>query len=341
MAQITNGSIAEARKKDLYDHVSFDALYGYNEPIGGLRDAGNRMFSQVITEGVCFWKEMMTRNMNPTEIKMHNGASFDTTMSPGTPYWAEIVQKTENDPTQIAFTLIEYVDSIDVTPEEPEEMVKILRSYIDLGLYPLVASPLSFSNICACFEKYEEVKPNFNIIGTVVDVNLVGNRIFLTVMWTFEFANAYRAEAFSYGFATASMTSMVQTPAPWREANMNEVTNIGVPVLTLQPHTAHASVLSYATGGSDVLNELIVSGGFDLKYINFLMEQLHEAKTMLDTPKAAAPVQHEPASTVVPEPNGVPVHDASKDDLFGRRMHLYDSIPNLDEDDEPDPFSLI
>lgn len=338
MAEITNGISPEEmhnrRKKDLYNHVSFDSLYSYNACIMSIRELSKKLFTQYIMAGIEQWK-------NKLKTYGFTGAHYGTDPSDVDNELVAIPIKEyqegmeeESSSRAIYFSLVEMVESYDIMHRKPNVLYDRLHSYIELGLYPLVSAPMSEEDAYASFEKYDSLTPGRTIMGTIVEVlqqGVDGERLVALVMWNPDFVESYSLELLMSKAGDLRLRDLLKTPSAWVDSDDNSITNFGVPIYEYTPMRMGLSNITYVDGYSDYLNEAVVTGHLKLDFVDQLCAKLKDSSALMSALNQSA--KETPVEEPAPAITDVPVEDASVSDDFGHKLRLYSSDEPFDEDE--------
>lgn len=330
--------LVDKRRHHLYNHVEIDTLYQYNPVITELNRVSRSFFAQYITNGVKYWTDRL-QNLGfvGTNYGLVKG-------DPNEIYFIPIKKRENLDPEdtfdKIGFSIMEIVDPYDVHSEvkEFQEQLDRLRTFIDLGLYPLVAEPMTEKQMFYGFEKYDNVTEGRPIIGTIVDINSFAevdrNHLVATIMWNPEFLNRYHLELVLSKAGTLKMVDLVMTPDVWKDREVVSVTNVGIPVYQYSPMRQTVEEIITVDGFQDYINEAVATGNITLDFVSSLL------KSTVETLGQIAQNQKEvPHEETEPAKQDIPTEDASEKDLFGHRLRLYDEdFGDMGISDDPSDF---
>lgn len=320
MADIVNGAKPVDRKKELYNKVGFNDLYGYNAAIENLFGISQKFFGTIITETIVGFS-------NPKVVEERDGfirLKLDLRK--------QVADDAET-PDSVYFSRISIVDPIDggaVTDDELER----LRDYIRLGLYPLVTKPSSFGELIDNFEKYDNCDEGSTQIGTVVEVldNELGGHDAI-VLWDPYFTRTTDPSVFRAYRGHLTVAGFVPTPDCWKNPDAMVKTDIGVPMYSYTPNTSSLNTINNVPRMVEFLNEAVVTGFLKLGFVDNLMAMNTEAIKM-KAESVQKTIAKAPESDPEPMDNDVPVEDAETTDDFGHRLHLYDSDYPIHPDSE-------
>ena len=345
MAEITNKVKKIDRKKDLYDHVSFDELYSYNQPISNLRELSRKLFTQYIMSGVQHWRNELgfAKGYLGVDFGLFRGdTEHELFTVPIVDLKDEFVGDA-NAPTELAFSVIEIVEPFDVVYSKEHEGTRLtseLKSFIDLGLYPLVVSPMRESEIYDSFEKYDDVVHGYAAIGTIVDINEFpeGDSVIhyvATIMWDPNYGRETTKELILSKNGYLVLRNLVRTPTQWREPNENLVTNFGIPIYEYQAMRSDLAIINNVDGFNAYINEAVVTGHLDLDFVRSALNMATATAEKVNEQHQAIMSGAKWQKDLTPQSPSVDVIDASENDDFGHRLHLYDEpmTPDTDDDD--------
>lgn len=323
MADIVNGKKMD-RKKDLYNHVSFGDLYGYNAPIKSLLDLSKTMFTKYIESGIEHWKKWLathplsTFGHQPFEIAI-DGGIFRV---PITNY--REAEDEETGPKEVLFSVEQIIDPYDIVMprENLEACVKRLREYISIGLYPLVCAPMSEDQVYRSYEKYDECAPGRDIVGTIIDVVDFGDAIAAIIMWHPCYNDELTVETLNTRSGDLRLRDMIRTPQVWRDPETVSPINFGIPIYEYTPMRMALANINEVFGFADYINEAVVTGNLKLDFVDKILSQATETARQMVA--ALTPPSDTPADEDQPPIFDVPVIDASDDDELGHRLRLYD-----------------
>lgn len=326
MADIVNGKKID-RKKDLYNHVSFNELYAYNRPIMQLHELSKRLFTQYISTGVDRWK----RELDQGYTWPFCSVKVENYRNPG--------EVDEFTPQEVCFSMIEIVDPYDVVidPAEREEYIECIRSYIDLGMYPLVSEPMGRRKIIDAFEKYDNLTEGRYMNGTIVECLDIKGHFYGIVMWDPIYPGEMTKELIETRAGTLRMRDMIATPDCWKDPDSSSVTNFGIPVFEYTPMRMTLAEIVHVEGFADYINEAVVTGNLKLDFVDRTLKMANQS--LQSVGQALESVKQ----NIDPIQADVPVEDAAESDDFGHRLRLYDeAVPDEgdDDDDDPDKFFI-
>jgi hypothetical protein len=320
MADIVNGKKID-RKKDLYNHVAFSDLYAYNDPISSILDLSKTIISRYIEKGI-----------NALNVKGPAVFTRDKLVKIPVDQLRDEEADPEN-PMEIYFSVMQIIEPYDIgmSDETRSKIFERLMKFITIGLYPLVSAPMSEDSIYDTFEKYDGLTPEREIIGTIVDANMIGKSIYATIMWSIDYANDLNEETLYNKAGELRLRDMTATPVVWKERDSAEVTNFGIPIYEFSPMRMTLAVINHTEGFSDYINEAVVTGNLRLDFVDHMLQQCNQ--TMSEITKRMIE-QPDPEPAEVPD---VPVIDARVTNEFGHRMRLYDDPDDFTGvyDDEP------
>lgn len=324
MADIVNGKKID-RKKDLYNHVSFNVLYEYNHPIMQLHELSKRIFTQYISTGIDRWKRELDRGcVYPfCSVKIENYRNPEDV--------------DEYTPQEVFFSMIEIIDPYDVVidPDERTEYIESIRSYIDLGMYPLVAEPMGRRKIIDSFEKFDNLTEGRCTIGTIVECLEYNGHFYGIVMWELNYPNEMTRELIESRAGTLRARDMITTPKCWKDPDSSSVTNFGIPVFEYAPMRMTLAEIVNVEGFVDYINEAVVTGNLKLDFVDRTLQMANQSLHSVD--QALQSVKPMPEQIQA----DVPVEDAAESDDFGHRLRLYDEVvPDEGDDDEDDKFFI-
>lgn len=338
MAEITNKVKKIDRKKDIYGRVAFNILYDYNPTIMSLREISSKLFTKYIMAGKQHWDAIIGTNgfLNAGYGLYKGDVEHEMFAVPITEV-NEGFEPENGYPDHVYFSVMEIIEPYDIYFEDGcSRISNKLKEYIDLGLYPLVSDPMSEKDIADSFEKYDSVSPGRNIIGTIIgcgeerDANS-NTHIFVTIMWSPEYVNEINKELILSKNGYLRIVDMIETPADWKDPSENLITNLGVPVYELTSMRASLAVMNTVDNFVSYINEAVVTGHLDLDFVRSTLEMAtataQKMATEIEKGIAAQNVSEAPMAQV-------PIEDASLNDDFGHKLHLYDveSGPYEDED---------
>ena len=336
MAEITNKVKKIDRKKALYDHVSFDDLYGYNEPIQTIREVSKKLFTQYILAGKQHWNSLIeSKGLIHAHFGLFRGdVDHELFFVPVTDLRDGVEQ--EEAPERVYFSIEEIVEPYDIHFDPKKEASSItsrLSQYIELGLYPLVSTPMSEDELFNAFEKYDEVCPGRRVIGTIVDINQEADadlnvHYFATIMWNPETWSDMERELRMSKNGFLALRDMVKTPQCWRDPNEDTIANFGIPVYEYQPMAASLAIINTVADFPDYINEAVVTGNLSLDFVKSTLSMATATAERMANQITKGHWEPKVEERVVYE-------DASVDDDFGHRLHLYDepTPPDTDDDD--------
>ena len=341
MAEITNKVKKIDRRKDLYEHVSFDELYEYNQVILNIREISRKLFTNYISEGTRYWRDVLKqKEYLGTDFGLYRG---DTENEIYTIKMTDLKedQNEEDGPQTISFSLIEIVEPFDILYEKESKGVsptKELEKFIDLGLYPIVVSPMRESELYDSFEKYDDVVHGFSTIGTIVDIHQfndadMNTHYVATIMWNPNYIDDMTREMILSKNGYLVMRNLLRTPKVWREPNESLMTNFGIPVYEYQSMRATLATINYVDSFVSYINEAVVTGHLDLDFVKAALNMANAtAEKMSQQVVISGGAKWQKGLNPAPS---IPVIDASEDDAFGHRLHLYDEpvVPDTDDDD--------
>lgn len=359
MANITNGAKKTDRRKDLWAHVSFGELYAYNPTIVELTTLSKKVINQYLAVG--------TGDKMPGITKLSDGA-YICGGERAVPRVVAAIENFRNEPSEdtpreIVFTTVEVLDPYNVvpTPASLQASAERLQAYINLGLFPLVAEPMSEAEVASTFEKYDSVTEGRHIIGTIVDAKVVEEmeenarpHLVVTIMWEPEFSMNTSAELLVSYAGIAMLRDMIKTPECWVSQDADPVfTNNGVPVYEYVPTISTIAGMGYNYTGLGYLNEALITGNIKLDFVDHLLADMRSTAELAAQAHKEAGARRLPfESTGVPLPkeeetpkileDGSTYEDASKDDDLAHKLHLYDKAydPKVWDEGPEDVFLL-
>lgn len=350
MAEITNKVKKIDRKREIYGRVAFDMLYEYNPPIMTLREISSKLFTKYIMSGKQHWNSVIQSNgfLNAGYGLYKGDVEHEMYAVPITEF-KEGISPEDGYPSNVYFSVLEIVEPYDIFFDPSATHISSkLSEYIELGLYPLVADPLSEDRILDSFEKYDEVSPGRNIVGTIIDCGEekdadLNRHIFVTVMWNPEYVNEVNCELLLSKNGYLHLVDMIKTPADWRDPNENLTTNVGVPVYELTTMRSTLAIINVVDNFVSYMNEAVVTGHLDLDFVRSTLDMAtataRQMATEVEKGKSSFIKEHAtrtPSSAQDSDDQThffVPVEDASMTDDFGHKLHLYDVVSPPDEDD--------
>lgn len=329
---------AEKKRHDLYNHVAIEELYEYNPTILEINRVSKAFFGQYITQSVKYWSERLsTLGFFGTSYGLFKGDTKNEICH------LEVRQReglSDTDPTEVISSVMEIVDPYDVKSSEPEDLYTRLKSFIDLGLYPLVCEPMTDYVSYEIFEKYDALWQGRNCIGTIVNVdrlihpNTMEAHIVATILWNPEFVQGYSQELLVAKAGYLKLCDMRPTPEVWQEKDEVLNTNIGVPIYLFQPLRQSVEEIRFVDGYEEYLNEAVVTGNVTLDFVSNILQHTGETLSEIisslekgEIPKVESPISKEDPSqsSATPElQEDIPVENAAEKDLFGHRLRLYD-----------------
>lgn len=330
-----------------------EALYRYNPIITNIIETVKVPFNTFITSGVKYWRtQLATYGFLGTSYGLYEAdlanslynIPFDKDdLKLELDYHADEPNGTI--PPGVSFSIIEIVDpsgtAWDVEDRYVSKLMERLESYINMGLYPLIARPMTDGDIYYLYERYEDIKDHRDYTGTIVDINKVDSHvkgkshIVATVMWDpnlFIPDNEDPINPLDYiakgGYL--SLIDMIPTPECWVDID-NYITNVGV---LIYEYTAARDLINRVMnvdGIENFLNDALLSGQIELSAFSNLIQSARELmqqtwdgmKTSMENRMTSPPTPIIAEEDVESSPN-VPVEDASSDDIFGHRLRLYD-----------------